>query len=61
MRVVEVIVSPTGETTIQTHGYVGADCQRASKFLEEALGVTTREQKTAEYYQAATQQQEVRQ
>jgi hypothetical protein len=32
-RVIEVTVSPTGETTIQTKGYTGADCLQASKFL----------------------------
>jgi hypothetical protein len=50
-RIIEVTVSPRGETTVQTKGYAGADCQNASKFLEQALGVTTAESKTAEFYQ----------
>ena len=33
-RIIEVIVSPTGETSIQTKGYSGGDCLQASKFLE---------------------------
>jgi len=37
-RLIEVIVSPQGETTVQTKGYAGADCLQASKFLEQALG-----------------------
>ena len=58
-RVIEVIVSPKGETTIQTKGYVGSECQKASKFLEEALGVITGDRKTAEFYtNAQTQEQE---
>ena len=40
-RVIEVVVSPQGETTVQTKGYAGADCLKASKFLEQALGVTS--------------------
>jgi hypothetical protein len=59
-RVIEVIVSPKGETTLQTKGYSGADCQLASRFLEEALGIVSAERKTAEYYQTGSQNLEVR-
>ena len=38
-RVIEVVVSPTGETTVQTKGYAGGDCLLASKFMEQALGI----------------------
>ena len=60
-RVIEVIVSPKGEVTIQTRGYAGSDCVQASKFLEQALGVTTADHKTADYYQTQTAQQQVQQ
>ena len=56
-----MIVSPQGETTVQTKGYAGADCLQASKFLEQALGVVTPDQKTAEFYQAAAAEQQVQQ
>ena len=52
-RVIEVTVSPQGEATVQTKGYAGADCLRASQFLEQALGVVAGDQRTAEFYQAA--------
>jgi hypothetical protein len=58
-RIIEVIVTPKGETTVQTKGYVGGDCLQASKFLENALGVIAAEHKTSEYYQSAQQQQEI--
>jgi hypothetical protein len=60
-RMIEVIVSPKGETTIQTRGYAGGDCLQASKFLEQALGVATTDRKTAEFYQTnpAEQSQEL--
>ena len=57
-RVIEVIVSPKGETSIQTKGYSGSECLQASKFLEQALGIVASEKKTAEFYQAAQAQQQ---
>jgi hypothetical protein len=60
-RTIEVIVSPTGETKLQTKGYAGSDCLQASKFLEEALGIPLSESKTAEFYAAATTEQHVQQ
>jgi hypothetical protein len=60
-RIIEVVVSPAGETTVQTKGYAGADCLQASRFLEEALGVTANDRKTAEYHQTAPAQQQVQQ
>ena len=60
-RIIEVVVSPKGESTIQTKGYSGGECLQASKFLEQALGVVANEQKTGEYYQSIENQQQVRQ
>jgi hypothetical protein len=50
VKTIEVTVSPTGEATVQTKGYQGADCVQGSKFLEQALGERAAEQKMAEYY-----------
>ena len=60
-RLIEIIVSPTGESTLRTEGYSGGDCLQASRFLEEALGVTGEEHKTAEFYQPAQTEQHVQQ
>jgi hypothetical protein len=57
-RIIEVIVSPQGETSIQTKGYAGGDCLQASNFLEHALGLSTNDRKTTEFYEIAHQQQE---
>ena len=54
-RTIEIIVTPTGESTVQTKGFAGASCRDASRFLEEALGKRTDEKLTAEFY-AGTQQ-----
>ena len=60
-RIIEVVVSPTGEVTVQTRGYAGADCLQASKALEQALGVPAAGRKTEEYYHTHSQQQTTRQ
>jgi hypothetical protein len=60
-RIIEVTVSPTGETTVQTKGYAGADCLQASKFLEQSLGVVAGDHKTSEYYQTTACQQHAQQ
>lgn len=61
MKIIEVIVSPKGETTVQTKGFAGAECVSASRFLEEALGTAVNERKTAEFYAESRQQQQVSQ
>ena len=48
---IEIIVTTTGETKVQTHGFVGASCREASAFLEKALGERTGERLTAEFHQ----------
>jgi hypothetical protein len=58
-RLIEVVVSPQGETTIQTKGYAGSDCLQASKFLESALGVAGADHKTTEFYETSVQTQEI--
>lgn len=60
-RIIEVIVSPQGEVTLQTKGYAGSDCLQASKFLEQTLGVVTNDQKTTEFFETETTQQHLTQ
>lgn len=56
MKTIEIIVSPKGETTVTTKGFVGGECRQGSKFIEQALGQRTGEQLTAEFHQVAIQQ-----
>jgi hypothetical protein len=60
-RVTELIVTKEGQTTIQTKGYSGGTCTDASKWLEQALGITTNERKTTEFYETANTDQHVQQ
>ncbi len=61
-RTLELIISPTGQVELVTRGYSGSRCRDASRFLEEALGQTSHERLTAEFYQSASVplQQQVR-
>jgi hypothetical protein len=53
IKTIEIIVSPQGQSRIETKGFVGAECREASRFLEQALGQQTSEQLTAEFHQAS--------
>jgi Protein of unknown function (DUF2997) len=57
-KIIEIVVSPKGEATVQTKGFSGPECQEASRFIETALGKRTSEQKTAEFYQQGQQASE---
>jgi hypothetical protein len=49
--IIEVTIHPTGEIKIDAVGFKGADCEQATKYLEEALGVVGTKQRKPEYYQ----------
>ena len=50
MKVIEIFVSPKGETKVETKGFVGNECQKASQFLVGALGNKTTEQLKPEFH-----------
>ena len=51
-KTIEIIVSPTGETRLETKGFAGEECREASKFVEQALGSRQAETTTADFYAA---------
>ena len=59
-KIIEIIVAPDGQTKLQTKGFTGASCQAASRFLEQALGQTVGDQRTAEFYRWEQSQNRVR-
>ena len=61
MRTIEVIISPKGETKIETKGFTGSSCQQASQFLEQSLGSKVSEKPTVDFYQTQPQVQVVEQ
>jgi hypothetical protein len=48
-----VTIGPTGETTVSVQGGTGPSCQDLTRALEAALGTTTRDTPTPEYYRQA--------
>ena len=61
MKIIEITVSPTGQTQVQTKGFAGGECREASRFVEESLGQRISETLTAEFHQSAQQQQQEQQ
>lgn len=56
-KTIQVVVSPKGETKIETSGFTGSSCQDASRALEQALGAKSGETLTGEYYTTSNEQQ----
>ncbi len=57
MKLIEITVSPKGETTVQTKGFTGSSCRDASQLIEQALGEKASEEMTAEFHLSAPQEQ----
>ena len=55
--IIEIFVSPEGQSTVRTHGFAGSSCRDASRFLEQAIGKRTGETLTAEFHQAESARQ----
>jgi hypothetical protein len=55
----EVIIDigPDGELCLETTGYSGPDCERATRELEAALGKVEQTTRTPEFYQPVRAQQ----
>jgi hypothetical protein len=60
LKIIEVTVSPKGETKIETKGFAGSACKAASESLEKALGLKQSEKLTAEFYSQQTQKQQLK-
>jgi hypothetical protein len=56
---IEIILSPMGDIAIDAVGFKGADCEKATRFLEEALGSVAARNKKRENSQTQRVQQKV--
>jgi hypothetical protein len=56
-KLIEIVVSPSGQSKLETRGFAGGECREASRLLIEALGLKEQEQVTAEFHAAATNSQ----
>ena len=57
-KTVLVVVGPAGDLQIEALGFAGADCEKATAYLEQALGLVKARQKKSEYYCRALKQQQ---
>ncbi len=55
-RSIEIIIAPDGGITIDAVGFKGADCDQATKFLEQALGAAKQKRRKPEYHQSTRRQ-----
>lgn len=56
-QIIEITVTPDGQTRVETKGFSGAGCREASRFIEEALGKRASERTTPEFFQVADERQ----
>ena len=61
MRIIEITVDAKGQSKVETRGFTGGECREASKFIEQALGQSTDENLTADFYQGQTTDQRLKQ
>ena len=59
MKSIEIIVSPNGESCVETKGFAGDSCREASKYLEIALGKTATEKLKPEFHEQTSTQNSV--
>ena len=52
-QLIEIVISPEGQTKLETKGFAGGSCREASRSIEEALGSRLAETTTAEFHSAA--------
>ena len=53
-RTIEIVIGTTGDIQIDAVGFKGPDCEKATEFLEQALGVVGKKIKKPEYHQRST-------
>jgi len=52
VKTIVIIVSPQGNSSLETRGFSGTGCRDASRFLEQALGKTAEEKLTTEFFRS---------
>ncbi len=53
MKTIDILINPAGQLTIAANGFEGADCEKATAFLEQALGELEQRQRKPEYHRRA--------
>jgi hypothetical protein len=61
MKTIEITVDPQGGVSVKTNGFTGSSCKDASRFIEQALGQSSRETMLPEFYNQASTGEQLRQ
>ena len=61
IKTIEITVSPEGATSIKTSGFTGSSCRDATRDLERALGMSSRETLLPEFYAQTKAGEQLRQ
>ena len=56
MKSIEILIAPDGSLSIEAVGFKGADCDQATRFLEQALGLAHERRRKPEYHQSRQSQ-----
>jgi len=59
MKIIEIIINTSGQLTINAAGFAGSDCEKATAFLEQALGQIQQRQAKPERYRQVKRQHRV--
>ena len=59
-RTIEVSVAADGSISIEAVAFQGSDCEQATRFLEEALGVVSDKARKPEYHQRSPRRNQQR-
>ena len=57
---IEIVIAQTGEIKIDAIGFKGADCEKATRYLENALGTVKATVKKPEVHQRQSNNQQQR-
>lgn len=60
-RTIEIIIGLDGSSRIESKGFAGRSCLDSTRFLEEALGVKSKDERTPEFYRPVEQEESLRQ
>jgi hypothetical protein len=60
-KTIDITVSPEGSVSVKTNGFSGSSCRDATRELERALGISSRETLLPEFHAQAQAGQQVRQ
>ena len=56
---IDFTIDEEGNVSIEVKGVAGADCEKLTREIEEALGIVSERSRTSEYYIPTTQTEKI--